>query len=163
MSSHGPIWKQPPIASQTCKTSIEQKPSTQQAPNRSNKHGFGSQTVPSPWYVPPWASQVSEATKLQKEPKQQAPWHAQACNDLAWVLADAREKLDEALTLAQRSARLAPEPNAFDTLGWVHMARGEAELAVVAFEKSLVGRRDPGVLYRSGLAREAAGDAQLAA
>lgn len=50
-----------------------------------------------------------------------------AYNNLAWLLAERKIKLDEALKLAQNATLLTPkDPNVFDTLAAVHRARGDA-------------------------------------
>jgi tetratricopeptide (TPR) repeat protein len=46
-------------------------------------------------------------------------------NDLAWLLAEIRNKPDEALPLAEKAERLAPQLGwVTDTLGWIHYRRG---------------------------------------
>lgn len=47
-------------------------------------------------------------------------------NDLAWLLAEIRDKPDEALPLAKKAQELAPQLGwVTDTLGWVYYRRGE--------------------------------------
>jgi tetratricopeptide (TPR) repeat protein len=52
-------------------------------------------------------------------------------NDLAWILVEIRKKPEEALPLAVKAERLAPQSGGVvDTLGWIHYKResyGEAE------------------------------------
>lgn len=86
------------------------------------------------------------------------PSHAAASNDLAWLLAQAGEDLDRALSLAQRAVAQAPQPETYDTLGWVHLRRGDAQAAVEALDESLRLRESPSVRYRLGLALADAGD-----
>jgi tetratricopeptide (TPR) repeat protein len=45
-------------------------------------------------------------------------------NDLAWILVEIRKKPDEALPLAVKAERLAPQTGlVIDTLGWIHYQR----------------------------------------
>jgi Flp pilus assembly protein TadD len=84
---------------------------------------------------------------------------AGARNDLAWLLAESERELDFALDLAKEAARIDPQPAVLDTLGYVHLQRGEGEQAVGAFQRSLEG--DPkaaSVRYRLGLALARTGD-----
>jgi tetratricopeptide (TPR) repeat protein len=62
-------------------------------------------------------------------------------NDLAWILVEIRKKPDEALPLALRAERLAPQSGSVvDTLGWIHYRRqsyAEAEKVLLeAVERS---------------------------
>jgi len=60
-------------------------------------------------------------------------------NNLAWLLAEQRKKLDEALPLAVKADQLAPaSPEVLDTLGWIQYRRGSYEEA----EKSLTRAAD---------------------
>jgi len=46
-------------------------------------------------------------------------------NNLAWILAEQRKKLDEALPLATKADQLAPaSPEVLDTLGWIQYRQG---------------------------------------
>lgn len=87
------------------------------------------------------------------------PDHAGANNDLAWLLAEQGKDLDTALVLAQRAVRLEPVPNAFDTLAFVQMQRGETDAARETLESALAKQAgQPTLLYRLGLVRKASGD-----
>jgi tetratricopeptide (TPR) repeat protein len=60
---------------------------------------------------------------------------ALAYNNLAAVDAERKRDLDEALKAAKRAIELAPKVNQFyDTLGSVHLARGELDQAIAAFQ-----------------------------
>jgi len=62
---------------------------------------------------------------------------AVAYNNLAWMAAERRVRLDDALKWAQRAVKLAPEQKQFlGTLGWVHRQRGELDQALAALEKA---------------------------
>lgn len=102
---------------------------------------------------------IEEAQARLREIVRQQPGHFAACNDLAWLLADAQTDLDFALELAQRATRLSNSSQYMDTLGWVQLRRGEAQLAIQTFESAV--NADPqaaSVRYHLGLARMAAGD-----
>jgi tetratricopeptide (TPR) repeat protein len=62
---------------------------------------------------------------------------AVAYNNLAWMAAERRTKLDDALKWAQRAVKLAPSQKQFlDTLGWVQRQRGEVDQALATLEKA---------------------------
>jgi Flp pilus assembly protein TadD len=63
--------------------------------------------------------------------------HPGARNDLAWLLATEGRELDLALSLASEASRLQPESATLDTLGLVHLERGENAEAVSALEKAV--------------------------
>ena len=61
-----------------------------------------------------------------------------AYNNLAFMAAVRKDRLDEALGWAKKAAELAPQATALlDTLGWVHYARGELGSASRAIEKAV--------------------------
>ena len=64
--------------------------------------------------------------------------NAVAHNNLAWLAAEQKTRLDEAITWARKATELAPASGEFlDTLGWVHRARGEHDKAAAALEKAV--------------------------
>ena len=64
------------------------------------------------------------------------PNAAVAANNLAWMLADEGKDFDEALRLAQRAVRLAPQqPHVHDTLGWVYYKQNLPTLAIPHFRR----------------------------
>jgi tetratricopeptide (TPR) repeat protein len=67
----------------------------------------------------------------------QSAAHPEARNDLAWLLATEGRDLDLALSLAREASRLRPEPATLDTLGFVHIKRGENEQAVEVLENAI--------------------------
>lgn len=84
-----------------------------------------------------------------------------AANNLAWIYADAGEKLDTALALAQTATAAAPEsPELMDTLGWVYYKKQLPQLAIPLFQRS-IGKApgDASYHYHLGLAYVQAGDA----
>jgi tetratricopeptide (TPR) repeat protein len=89
------------------------------------------------------------------------PDHAAALNDLAWLLAQSQESLDEALLLAGKAVALAESANFVDTLGWVQLQRGELEPAERAFRGALALDPDsPAAAYHLALVLERSGDAR---
>jgi tetratricopeptide (TPR) repeat protein len=77
-----------------------------------------------------------------------------AANNLAWMLAEDNENLDNALQLAQAAKVGLPDsPNAADTLGWVYLKKGLAARAIPEFVEALA--KEPGNAgfhYRLGFA-----------
>lgn len=71
-----------------------------------------------------------------------------AYNNLAWLAAERRTRLDEALTWAKRAVELEPKvPQFQDTLGWVHRARGELERAMAVLQKAASMEPQQAVLW----------------
>ncbi len=92
-----------------------------------------------------------------------SPGHLAAVNDLAWHLADTNEQLDQALELARRAVQLDRQAETLDTLGFVHLTRGEAVEAISAFEDSLAARPESAsVRYRLAMAQSKTGDSTAA-
>jgi tetratricopeptide (TPR) repeat protein len=86
------------------------------------------------------------------------PAHAAACNDLAWMLAETGGDLELALQLARRALRVSPSAATRDTLGWVHLKRGDGDLAEQAFAQVIAAEGEtPSLLYHLGLALAAQG------
>jgi tetratricopeptide (TPR) repeat protein len=83
-----------------------------------------------------------------------------AANNLAWLIAESGENLDEALRLAQSAVTAAPDtPQILDTLGWVYYKKGLSQLAVAQFEKAIERQSNNGFYhYHLGLALIQAGD-----
>jgi len=82
-----------------------------------------------------------------------------AANDLAWLLADSDQELDYALSLAEKAHARNPAPQVLDTLGWIHLKRGDAKKAVELLEQALAGSpRSPSIRYHLGVALNQAGD-----
>jgi tetratricopeptide (TPR) repeat protein len=91
------------------------------------------------------------------------PGQAEARNDLAWMLAEEGEELDLALKLAEEAGRMSPGPNIYDTLGFVHIKRGEFSAAVAILEKAITyDQASPSIRYRLGTALSQTGDTQRA-
>jgi len=77
------------------------------------------------------------------------PGQAVGFNNLAWLAAERKGNLDQALKWAQRATKLAPKQAQFqDTLGWVYRARGELGRALTVLREASAA--DPGsgeILY----------------
>ena len=78
---------------------------------------------------------------------------AQAYNNLAWMAAERRTRLDEALAWARKAVALEPgNPQFHDTLGWTHRARGELDAAISVLQHaSILKPRQPEILYHLGV------------
>jgi Flp pilus assembly protein TadD len=87
-----------------------------------------------------------------------------AANNLAWLMGEANENLDEALQFAQTAkSRLPGSAEVADTLGWLYFKKGLAARAVE--ELRLAVERTPGnasFKYHLGLAYAKNGDLRLA-
>ena len=87
------------------------------------------------------------------------PGLASARNDLAFLLAEDGAELDEALALATEARKRSPTPEVLDTLGFVHLRRGEAKQAVDVLEEAAAAdSSSPSIRYRLGTALEKTGD-----
>jgi tetratricopeptide (TPR) repeat protein len=88
------------------------------------------------------------------------PEAAVAANNLAWMYAEAGDRLDAALGLAQRAkAKLPKSHEVDDTLGFVQLKRNAPAEAIPHFERSVAAApANPVYQYHLGLARAKAGD-----
>ena len=106
---------------------------------------------------------IGQVHQLQQHPAQaeQAfrkaieldPKQAEALNNLAWIMTEKNEDLDQALRWAQDAVSLYPKfPPFYDTLGWVYRARGELEHAMATLEKGeTLDPKNPEILYHLGV------------
>jgi tetratricopeptide (TPR) repeat protein len=77
-------------------------------------------------------AQKAYLAALDADPKQSI-----AYNNLAWMAAEHKTRLDDALSWAKRAVELEPKVSQFqDTLGWVHRARGELDKAADVLQKA---------------------------
>jgi Flp pilus assembly protein TadD len=89
--------------------------------------------------------------------------HAGARNDLAWLLATDGRDLDLALSLAREASRLGPESATLDTLGFVHLERGENRQAVDVLEKAIENPgSSPTIHYHLAIALSRSGNTERA-
>ena len=98
-------------------------------------------------------SNMDEAEDAYRTALEIDPIQGIALNNLAWLLADKKEDLDDALILAKKAVSLSPKnPSVYDTLGWVYRARGELEKANAAFmQGTALPPLDPSLLYHLGI------------
>jgi tetratricopeptide (TPR) repeat protein len=87
-----------------------------------------------------------------------------AYNNLAWMAAERRERLPEALQWAQKAVDLAPgNPEFVDTLAWVKRAQGNQKGAIALLESITVSQQaSPFALYHLGIAKAEAGQTKEA-
>lgn len=105
------------------------------------------------------AGDTAGAEARLREVVRRDPGNVGARNDLAWLLAEKGADLDAALALAEAAKRIDPSADVLDTLGWVHLKRGETQQAVNSFEQALEKRPDsPSIEYHLGIALNQAGD-----
>jgi tetratricopeptide (TPR) repeat protein len=87
------------------------------------------------------------------------PDESQACNNLAYLLAESGSNLDEALKYAQRAAELAPQSPAYaDTLGWILYRQGLYPSAIKYLEQAGANPADVRWKYHLAMAYAKAGD-----
>jgi len=67
------------------------------------------------------------------------PLNAMALNNLAYALAERKQKAEEALPLAEKAYNVSPSPVIADTVGWIHHLLGDDESARSWMEKALTG------------------------
>jgi len=105
-----------------------------------------------------------EAKALCRRNLSQHPDDLVSMNNLAYMLADTGDSLDEALRLANQVVKKQPGSDAFaDTLGYVYLKRDQNDEALQIFER-LIRKHpdDPTLLYHLGMARYQKGDRQRA-
>lgn len=104
------------------------------------------------------------AKRRLEEVIRQDPGHAAARNDLAWLLAKDETDLGRALELATLAHRIDPNPDITDTLGFVHLQRGEIAAAVGHLEAAVAARPEsPSMRYHLGVAWARQGASERAA
>jgi tetratricopeptide (TPR) repeat protein len=103
---------------------------------------------------------LPEAKKRYEQALEAGPNAAVAANNLAWLLADERQDLDRALTLANKAAMLRPkDPQVADTIGWVYYQKQLPTLALPSFEKAVgMNPENPEFHYHLGMALAATGE-----
>lgn len=79
--------------------------------------------------------------------------YALVYNNLAWMAAERKTRLDDALKWATTATEIAPkQARYFDTLGWVHRARGDLNKAVSALNKAVsLAPKDAESYYHLGI------------
>jgi Flp pilus assembly protein TadD len=80
----------------------------------------------------------ADARKRYEEALQRDPNAAVAANNLAWLMAEGGDNLDEALRLAQVAKAALPKVHQVsDTIGWIYYKKGAADLAVPHFKEAV--------------------------
>jgi tetratricopeptide (TPR) repeat protein len=73
---------------------------------------------------------VPEAERALRDLLAKDPLDADALNSLGYLLAEHRERLDEAVELVQRALKIEPgNPSFLDSLGWAYFQQGKLDLA----------------------------------
>lgn len=82
------------------------------------------------------------------------PEHVNAANNLAFILSETEEGIEEAFSLARQARKRKPkDPNVLDTMGWLYYKRGRYKNAVSEFKESLeFNPENPVTCYHLGLA-----------
>lgn len=81
-----------------------------------------------------------------------------ALNAMAWIAAERKTQLSEALRWASRAVELAPDqPDVLDTLGWVLRQSGDAARAEIVLARSAAIRPTAETLTHLGMAQEDGG------
>jgi tetratricopeptide (TPR) repeat protein len=93
----------------------------------------------------------AEAEQAYRATLQLDPEDATATNNLAFLMAERGEDLDQALVLAQRAMELAPDDaDTIDTAGWVQLKRKQTDIAIGLFARA-VGKEPGNDEYRQHL------------
>ncbi len=104
--------------------------------------------------------QRAEAKTIYEQVLKLQPDQPVVLNNLAFILAETGQDLDQALTLAQRARQKLPQdPNVADTLGWVYIKKNLSDNAIEIL-RELVGKlpRNPTYRYHLGMALYQKGD-----
>jgi tetratricopeptide (TPR) repeat protein len=111
------------------------------------------------------AQRLDDAQKEYLATLQMDPRQPLALNNLAWMAAERKSNLDQALVWARAAADLQPGNMAYqDTLGWVYRARGEYAKAIPVYRAA--GSKAPKngeILFHFGVVLADSGDPAQAA
>lgn len=99
------------------------------------------------------ARRTAQAEKYYRAALAIEPRNLVATNNLAFLLADEKRDLDEALRLATIAVETAPPSSetTWDTLAWVRRARGELADAAKILEPLASSARNPALVYHLGV------------
>ncbi len=102
----------------------------------------------------------AKAIEYYKKALEANPAQVVSANNLAYLMLQGGQNLDEALTLAQTARRGAPNsPNTADTLAWVYYAKGRYASARDLLEDAAkLAPKDPSIHYHLGMAYSKLGD-----
>jgi tetratricopeptide (TPR) repeat protein len=95
-----------------------------------------------------------ESRKMYEDITSRNPNATVAANNLAWIYVTKKERLDDALVLAQRAKQRSPNsPEISDTLGWVYYTKDMPQLAIAPLAFSAQkDPRNPMYQYHLGMA-----------
>ena len=110
------------------------------------------------------SGQTTEAIANLRKQLSLDPENTIAMNNLAFALADAGNDLDQALSLAERAQKKAPNNDGIaDTLGWVYTKKGLNDSAIQIFSRLVKKYPDePAFRYHLGVALLQKGNAEEA-
>lgn len=110
-------------------------------------------------------NQLDQATAAYEKVIAGNPEHPIAYNNLAWMHASSGTRMDEALRWAKKANALNPDsPGLLDTLGYVHLKRGEADAAVDVLDKAAaMAPKQPDIELHLAQALNQAGQTERAA
>lgn len=99
------------------------------------------------------AQRWSDAEKAYLEAVKYEPRMFGAYNNLAFMAASRKERLNDALAWANKAIEISPKTSTlYDTLGWVYRARGQLDLAVNALGRAIAGNPEqPNFRYHLGI------------
>ncbi len=102
----------------------------------------------------------NEAKKHYRQILAIDPGYAPAANNLAYIIVRENGSLDKALELATLASEEMPDdPLVLDTLGWIHLLRGDPDIALPILQQSVVNDpTNPIGWYHLGLAHSRLGD-----
>lgn len=109
------------------------------------------------------AGQFAEAITHYEQALSAGARSPDVLNDLAYAYAEHGQRLERALELALEAQRQLPDSlEVADTLGWVHLRRGDHAQALPQLQRAAQGLpKRPNVAYHLGLAELAAGHADV--
>jgi tetratricopeptide (TPR) repeat protein len=106
---------------------------------------------------------LDEAETLYRQSLAEDPRDVMALNNLAWLLAVAGGRADEALELIERAIKAAgPDPSLLDTKAVVHLALNQPEAAVADLQTALAAKPRPLLYFHLARAHRAAGRREAA-
>lgn len=107
---------------------------------------------------------LGEAIETYKAIIEFAPNQANAYNNLAWIAAEQKIELDDAMIWAKKAVLLGPSVVTFkDTMAWVHRARGDFRQSIDTLKAALAMAPDhPTMTYHLGIVQADQGNVREA-
>lgn len=94
------------------------------------------------------SGQKGQAKPMYEQALRLNPTHPVALNNLAFILADSGQDLDQALTMAQKAKQQFPKDvNISDTLGWIYIKKNLPDSAINIY-KDLVAQQPTRATFR---------------